>query len=471
MKDKKAPKIEPPQQTSELENQTWNNLPWHTFEQQVSDIQKHIHRASQQGNKQTVHQQQKRLMASEAARLLAVRRVTQDNQGRDTAGVDGIKSLTAKDRLAMVFSIHPNYWKHQPPKPVRRVWIPKPGKAERRPLGILPMVDRSKQALVKLALEPEWEAKFEPHSYGFRPGRGTRAAIEAILLTIEHQPKFVFHTDIEGAFDHVNQAVVLDKLQTYPELAEAINAWLTVGVLDGKIFSPSEMGIPQGGVLSPLLLNVALHGMEEIVKGGDAKGPGAEAPLLIRYADDFVIVHSNLQVLQQAIRRVTQWLERMGLHLHPQKTHLAHTLTPFQGKVGVDFLSFNIRQFPVGKNGPGKSQGIKTVVLPSQEAIQRHLAAIRQRLHQLHSAPQALAIEELNPLIGGWAGYYKGLVSSAALSKYDDLLWDQLMNWARKRHPGQNNNWLLSRYWQRVGKQGLAFSTPQGVQLRSYSEP
>src|SRR5438445_8882916 len=132
----------------------------------------------------------------------------------DTARVDGVKSLTPQERLSMASIIHPNHWNHQPTMPVRRVWVPKPGTAERRPLGILPMVDRCKQALVKLALEPEWEAKFEPHSYGFRPGRGTRDALSALLVSIEQQPKFVFHTDIEGAFDHLNQGVVLDKLAT-----------------------------------------------------------------------------------------------------------------------------------------------------------------------------------------------------------------------------------------------------------------
>src|SRR5436190_4942247 len=268
MKDKKVFANQRSPQTPTAAQQKRNNLPWSTLEQQVARMQKQIAEACQRDDKAAVHNLQQRLMASEAARLLAVRRVTEENQGKHTAGVDGIKSLTAEERLAMASTIHPNHWSIQPPMPVRRVWIPKPGTTERRPLAILPMIDRCKQALVKLALEPEWEVRFEPHSYGFRPGRSTQDAIVAILVAIERQPMFVFETDIEGAFDSINQTVVLEKLQTFPALKQAINAWLTAGIVDGKTYLPSETGIAQGGVLSPLLMNVALHGMEAIVTEG-----------------------------------------------------------------------------------------------------------------------------------------------------------------------------------------------------------
>src|SRR5207302_1250314 len=275
-----------PPQTPGPANRDRNSLPWGSLEQQVVRMQKQISQASQRGDKQAVHILQQRLMESEAARLVAVRRVAEENQGKNTAGVDGVKSLGPKERLAMASSIHPKYWNYQPPMPVRRVWVPKPGTAERRPLAILPMIDRCKQALVKLALEPEWEMRFEAHSYGFRPGRSAHDAIAAILVAIERQPMFVFDADIAEAFDHVNQAVVLDKLQTYPALRQVINAWLSAGVMDGDTYSTSETGIAQGGVLSPLLMNVALHGMEAVVTEGAANGHGKEQPLLVRYADD-----------------------------------------------------------------------------------------------------------------------------------------------------------------------------------------
>src|SRR5436309_1059972 len=318
MKDKKALGTQRPQQTPNPANQA--RLPWGSLEQQVVRMQKQISQAGQHADRQAVHTLQQRLMESEAARLLAVRRVTEENQGKNTAGVDGIKSLTPKERLEMASAIHPKNWNHQPSMPVRRVWIPKLGTAERRPLAILPMIDRCKQALVKLALEPEWEAKFEPHSYGFRPGWSTHDAIATILVAIERHPSFVFDADIEEAFDSINQAVVLDKLQTFPALRQAIHAWLTAGVMDGNTYFPSEKGIAQGGVLSPLLMNIALHGMEAIVTEGSANGHARKQPLLVRYVDNFLILHSDLNELQQAVRRVRHWLATMGLHLHAHKT-------------------------------------------------------------------------------------------------------------------------------------------------------
>jgi len=250
MKEKKTLGTQRSQQTPNPVNQTRNRLPWNALEQQVVRMQKQISQACQHGDRQAVHTLQQRLMESEAARLLAVRRVTEENQGKHTAGVDGVKSLTSQERLTMASTIDPKNWKHQHPGPVRRVWVPKLGTAERRPLAILPMIDRCKQALVKLALEPEWEMRFEPHSYGFRPGRGTHDAIAAIVVAIERHPTFVFNADIEGAFEHVNQAMILDKLQTFPALRQAINAWLTAGVMDGNTYFSSETGIAQGGVLS-----------------------------------------------------------------------------------------------------------------------------------------------------------------------------------------------------------------------------
>src|SRR5712691_1845618 len=372
MKDKKVLGIQRSRQAPSPANPARNSLPWSSLEQQVVRMQKQIFQASQGRDKQAVHNLQQRLMESEAARLLAVRRVAEENQGKNTAGVDGVKSLGPKERLAMASAIHPNHWSHQPSMPVRRVWVPKPGTAERRPLAILPMIDRCKQALVKLALEPEWEVKFEPHSYGYRPGRGAHDAIAAILTTIERQPCFVFDADIEGAFDNLDQTVVLDKLHTFPALRRTIHAWLTAGVVDGHTYFTSEKGIAQGGVLSPLLMNVALHGMESVVGEGeilrfaqndkwgqndkrgsndgwrqnDKRGRNEKSSqqVLVRYADDFVILHTDLNELKRAIKRVRQWLATMGLRLHAQKTHITHTLTPYQGRVGFDFLGFNIRQ-------------------------------------------------------------------------------------------------------------------------------
>ena len=220
MKERKAPP-EPKGTTSE----TGNSVPWKKLEQHCFRIQKSIYRASQRGNQRAVHKLQKLLMKSEAARMLAVRRVTQENQGKKTAGVDGVKSVKPKERLLMAQQIHPKHWKRSKAQPVRRVWIPKPGKEEQRPLGIPTRYERARQCLVKLALEPEWESKFEANSYGFRPARSAHDAIDAIFNGMRFKAKFVLDADLKACFDNINQEALLNKLHTYTAMKHAVKGW------------------------------------------------------------------------------------------------------------------------------------------------------------------------------------------------------------------------------------------------------
>jgi RNA-directed DNA polymerase len=249
MANTKAPKTK---HTLDPESESWNNLPWRKFEQQVYRIQKRIFKAKQQGKTRAVQKLQKLLLKSRAARLLAVRRVTQDNQGKKTAGVDGVKSVPPTLRLEMVERIHPKYWKHKKSPPVRRIYIPKPGKREKRPLGIPVMETRAQQALTKCALEPEWEACFEANSYGFRPGRSCQDAIQAIFLAICKKPKYVLDADIAGCFDNINQEALLSKLNTYPTMRRIVHSWLKAGMLDQGVFAPTSRGTPQGGLCKAL---------------------------------------------------------------------------------------------------------------------------------------------------------------------------------------------------------------------------
>jgi RNA-directed DNA polymerase len=285
MAETKAPrtKRKPP---LDPESESWHKLPWRKLEQHVYRIQKRIFRAEQRGNTQAVHKLQKLMMKSRAARLLAVRRVTQDNQGKKTAGVDGVKSVPPAQRLEMVECIHPKNWKQQKSFPVRRVYIPKPGKNEKRPLGIPIMVERGQQALVKSALEPEWEAKFEANSYGFRPGRSGHDAIAAIFIDINRKNKYVLDADLKGCFDNINHEALLRKLNTYPAMRRIIKKWLKAGIVDKGVFEETTKGTPQGGVVSPLLANIAVHGMEKALK--DAYTWREGKPNFVRYADDFV---------------------------------------------------------------------------------------------------------------------------------------------------------------------------------------
>jgi len=264
----------------------WQDIPWRKVERAVFKLQQRIYRASRRGDVKTVHKLQRLLLKSWSAKLLATRRVTQDNRGRRTAGVDGVKSLTPPRRLhlAQTLSLSPKT------HPVRRVWIPKSGTSEFRPLGIPVMADRAGQALAKLALEPEWEAKFEPNSYGFRPGRSCHDAIAAIHASINQQDKYVLDADIEKCFDQICHRALVNKLHTFPSLSRTITAWLKAGVMDGEELFPTETGAPQGGVLSPLLMNVALHGLETAITAAFPafKGGRRWQPRVIRYADDLV---------------------------------------------------------------------------------------------------------------------------------------------------------------------------------------
>ena len=226
----------------------WKDLPWRKIERNVFKLQKRIYQASSRGDNQSVHKLQRLLVNSWSAKCLAVRRVTQDNQGKHTAGIDGVKSLPANKRLAMAKQLT----LASTAQPVRWVWIPKPGTDEKRPLGIATLFDRALQTLVRFALEPEWEAKFEPNSYGFRPGRSCQDAIVAIHLSINKQPKYVLDADIAKCFDRINRPSLLKKLATHPTLRRMIRAWLNTGVMDGDDLFTTETGVPQGGLCKAL---------------------------------------------------------------------------------------------------------------------------------------------------------------------------------------------------------------------------
>jgi RNA-directed DNA polymerase len=433
----------------DVESESWNKLPWRKFEQHVYRIQKRIFRAEQRGETRAVHKLQKLLMKSRAARLLAVRRVTQENQGKKTAGVDGIKSVSPKQRFLMAKSIHPPNWKSHKSLPVRRIYIPKPGKTEKRPLGIPVMVERAQQALVKSALEPEWEAKFEANSYGFRPGRSSQDAIAAIFIDIHQKDKYVLDADLKGCFDNISHSALLRKLNTYPAMRQLIKNWLKAGLIDQGVFEQTPQGTPQGGVVSPLLANIALHGMETALQQAYKY---KERPNFVRYADDFVVLHPTLEGVEKAKAELERWLQDIGLELKPSKTKITHTRTAYQGNVGVDFLGWNVRQYPVGKTHTGKDHtgkplGFKTIITPSKEAVQRHLDDVTNVIRKRRTASQGQLIKELNLKIRGWTNYHRTIVAGKTFQRCQYVLFHQLFRWACRRHPNKGKRWVASKYW------------------------
>ncbi len=452
-------------------NLEWKEIPWKRLEKRIFKLQKRIYKASSRGESKAVRRLQKTLMRSWAAKCLAVRRVSQDNQGKKTAGVDGIKSLTPSQRLKLVSQLKLS----QKAKPTRRVWIPKPGTEEKRPLGIPTMTDRATQALVKLALEPEWEARFEPNSYGFRPGRSCQDAIKAIYQAIVQKSKYVLDADIAKCFDQINHKALLEKLNTFPTLRRQIKAWLKSGVMDNKTLFPTSEGTPQGGVISPLLANIALHGLENRIKQFAESLPGdkwrnRQKLSLIRYADDFVILHEDLEVVTRCQQIITDWLQGMSLELKPSKTRITHTFNYHERKVGFDFLGFTIRQYKVGnyradRNNQGKPLGFTTLITPSKEKTLLHLEEIGRVIDSHRTAPQAALISRLNPLIRGWTNYYSTAVSKAIFSKLDSLTYQKLRAWASRRCTNSNKHEIANKYWRTVKNNNWCFSVHDGLKL------
>lgn len=434
----------------------WQDLPWRKIERSVFKLQKRIYQASHRDDRKTVHRLQRLLINSWHARCLAVRRVSQDNRGKNTAGIDGVKRLTPEQRLHLAQTLRLS----QKARPVRRVWIPKPGKTEMRPLGIPTMRNRAEQALAKLALEPEWEARFEANSYGFRPGRSAHDAIEAIFQSICLRAKYVLDADIAACFDRINHEALLDKLQTFPLMHRAVQAWLMAGVMEGERLFPTTEGSPQGGVISPLLANIALHGLETTVNEAH---PQAR---LVRYADDLVVLHKDLEIIEKAKETVSTWLAHMGLELKPSKTRITHTLHHHEGNIGFDFLGFHVRQYKVGKNRCGRTGyppnlplGFKTIIKPSKKAIQRHYQEVKGIIETHAFSPQALLIGQLNKVIRGWTGYYASVSSKDAFSRLAHLTFVKLRRWARLRHPSKSWKWLARKYWRL--EQGIWLFAPR----------
>jgi len=264
----------------------------------------------------------------------------------------------------------------------------------------------------------------------------------------------------------------LKKLQTSPHLRQAIKTWLKSGVMTEGEFTPTESGTPQGGVISPLLMNIALHGLEEAIK--DVKRTTRDKPHMVRYADDRVVFHATLETILEVKTRVNDWLKDVGLELKPSKTKITHTLTPYEGNVGFEFLGFSIRHYPVGKNRTGTTSkgaplGFKTIIKPAKEAVKGHIAQMKQQIDKRRSAPQGQLIKELDAIIRGWANYSKTVCSKAEYSRGDYILQQQRWSWATRRHQNKNRHWIRRRYWKKGEGQHSIFATPEGYDLRRHS--
>jgi RNA-directed DNA polymerase len=300
------------------------------------------------------------------------------------------------------------------------------------------LTDRARQARVKNALEPEWEARFEPRSYGFRPGRSCQDAYAALYVTLRGKSKrtWILDADLTAAFDKISHTFLLEQLGGFPA-RDMIAGWLKAGVFEaGKGFAPTEAGSPQGGVISPLLLNVALHGLEEAAGVRYQPGPKAgwlqkDSPALIRYADDFAACCHSRQQAESVREKLAGWLAVRGLTLNKDKTRIV-CLTQ-----GFDFLGWNFRRYPSGK----------LLIKPSKAAIRKHRQRLADETRRLRGSNAMAVIAALNPVIRGWTTYHRCAVSSRAFTSLGHYTWQLTYKWARWTHPKKPARWATSRYY------------------------
>jgi RNA-directed DNA polymerase len=424
----------------------WDTVNWRTHEANVRRLRQRIFTATREQDWAKVRNLQKLMLRSWSNTLVSVRRVTQRNAGRRTAGVDGEVALSSPQRAAMAVRVYRSRGSWDP-LPVRRVYVPK-AKGKWRPLGIPVLADRCHQARVRNALEPEWEARFEPRSYGFRPGRSCADAIGSLYITL-NGPRarrvWILDADLSAAFDKIDHSRLLAALGMFPARG-LIERWLQAGVVEKEAFTPTEEGTPQGGVISPLLLNVALHGLEEAagVRYQGTAGITNQAvpgtPILVRYADDMVVCCYSKQQAEHVKERIADWLAPRGLVFNEGKTRIVSL------REGFDFLGCTVRQYQ------HHSQPAKLLITPSREAVRRIRKRLTDELRSLRGSNAGAVIARLNPIIRGWAAYYRGVVSSKVFTDLDNHMWWLLYRWARHTHPTKPRKWTVRRYFGRFNK-------------------
>jgi RNA-directed DNA polymerase len=423
----------------------WDRIDWRAQEGQVRRLRQRIFKAAQEQDWPKVRNLQKLMLRSRANTLVSVRQVTQRNTGRRTAGIDGEVALTPGARADVAVRVHQSVTSWHP-RAVRRVYIPKASnRAKLRPLGIPVIMDRCHQQRVRHALEPEWEARFEPRSYGFRPGRGCQDAIAVIYNACKGpmaRRVWALDADLAAAFDRIDHDHLLASLGSFPA-RDMIRGWLKAGVFEaGEGFAPTVEGTPQGGVISPCLLNVALHGLEEAAGVRyRARGPRAGdtergSPVAVRYADDVVVLCHSQQQAGQVKAQLAEWLAPRGLAFNEDKTRIVHL------SEGFDFLGFNVRRYP----------NRKLLIKPSQAAIRRVRERLASELRTLRGGNAMAVIARLNPIIRGWAAYYRGVVSSRLFSSLDHYLWHITYKWATWRHENKPKRWIAGRYFGKFNK-------------------
>ena len=416
----------------------WHQINWETVHRTVRRLQARIVKATQEGRWGKVKALQRLLSHSFSGKALAVRRVT-ENQGKRTPGVDKEVWTTPEKKATAIGSLRRRGYH---PQPLRRIYIPK-SNGKKRPLGIPTMHDRAMQALYLLTLAPIAETTADPNSYGFRPERSTADAIEQcfIVLARKTRAQWVLEGDIKSCFDRISHQWLMNHI---PIDKTILHKWLKAGYLERQVFYPTEEGTPQGGIISAVLANMALDGLEQVLHTAQPKTTrsGRQAQInLVRYADDFIVTGSSREVLETQVKPLIEdFLRERGLELSEEKTSITHI------EDGFDFLGQNVRPY----NG-------KMLIKPSKKNVKTFLEKVRKLIKANKQLPAGRLVLLLNPVIRGWARYHRHVISKATFSSVDTAIFKTLWQWATRRHPNKSARWVRKVYFRTLRNDNWVF--------------
>lgn len=432
----------------------WKSIDWNKAETYVNRLQVRIAKATQDKKWNTVKRLQYLLTHSYYAKVLVVRKIT-TNKGKNTPGVDKELWSTPASKMRGALSLTDKNYKA---KPLRRVFIEKKGKKAKRPLGIPCMYDRAMQALYALALDPVAEVTADTKSFGFRKGRSCHDACEYIFTALSRKicAEWVLEGDIKGCFDHISHEWLIDNI---PMDRSVLKQFLKAGfVFENELF-PTDDGTPQGGVISPILANMALDGMQKVLSDRfhtnrlgkvDFRFKNAHKVNLVRYADDFIVTAATKEIAEEAKVLIREFLKTRGLELSEEKTTITHI------NDGFDMLGWTFRKF----------KG-KLIVKPSKKSIKNFVASLSETILKRGKAwKQEVLIEKLNQQIRGWTNYHQSVCASEAFAHIDYVLYELLWRWAKRRHPHKGKWWVSLNYWHRRGNRNWVFSTEDKELLR-----